>query len=396
MWFVMLGVALVLLTVGALYLRRRLTDAARVLGAGPRSQRWLGRGVLWLLLGFPAIMFVTVAVALAVGAETMPRYDGPIATWLLVYPFFGAALVLAQSLPWLVVLELVHLGVRRWRGPAPAARTRALAAIAVLAAFAIYTPIKIVVERDALRVRHHALAAADGPRLRVVFLADLQLDRHTGDARVARVIRAVADADADLILSGGDWINTGPDHIAAAAEVAGALPSRLGTFTVRGDHEHFAYVDQSRSVREVEVALTARGVTSVTDQVRWFTEGGRRIGVAFLSHNYLRRVPPATVDALVAELAGADRSIVVTHQLDAALAARLRDRVDLILAGHTHGGQVNPVLGWRHVSLARVETPYVDGRYRLGTTTVIVTAGIGYSIVPFRYASPGSIEVIEL
>jgi predicted MPP superfamily phosphohydrolase len=130
--------------------------------------------------------------------------------------------------------------------------------------------------------------------------------------------------------------------------------------------------------------------------VRWFTEGGRRIGVAFLSHNYLRRVPPATVDALVAELAGADRSIVVTHQLDAALAARLRDRVDLILAGHTHGGQVNPVLGWRHVSLARVETPYVDGRYRLGTTTVIVTAGIGYSIVPFRYASPGSIEVIEL
>jgi len=43
-----------------------------------------------------------------------------------------------------------------------------------------------------------------------------------------------------------------------------------------------------------------------------------------------------------------------------------------------------------------LETRFVDGRYALGSTTVIVTAGVGYSIVPLRYASPGSIEVIDL
>ena len=75
--------------------------------------------------------------------------------------------------------------------------------------------------------------------------------------------------------------------------------------------------------------------------------------------------------------AGADYAILVTHQFDAAIAARVRDRVDLVLAGHTHGGQLNPVLGVVHVSPARIETPYVDGRYQLGRTTVIVTAGIG-------------------
>ena len=36
------------------------------------------------------------------------------------------------------------------------------------------------------------------------------------------------------------------------------------------------------------------------------------------------------------------------------------------------------------------------GIYQLGTTTVIVTAGIGYSIVPIRYAAPGSIELVDL
>lgn len=48
------------------------------------------------------------------------------------------------------------------------------------------------------------------------------------------------------------------------------------------------------------------------------------------------------------------------------------------------------------VALARVETPFVNGRYELGTTTVIVTAGIGYSIVPLRYASPSSVELVDL
>ena len=88
--------------------------------------------------------------------------------------------------------------------------------------------------------------------------------------------------------------------------------------------------------------------------------------------------------------------MLVTHQLDADVAALARDRIDLVLAAHTHGGQVNPVLGLWHAPLARIETPYVDGRYQLGATTIIVTAGVGYSIVPFRYASVGSVEIIDL
>jgi predicted MPP superfamily phosphohydrolase len=74
----------------------------------------------------------------------------------------------------------------------------------------------------------------------------------------------------------------------------------------------------------------------------------------------------------------------------------LAGKVDLVLGAHTHGGQVNPVLGVTHVKLARLETDLIDGRYELGKTTVIITAGVGYSIVPFRYAAPGSIELIEL
>jgi predicted MPP superfamily phosphohydrolase len=106
----------------------------------------------------------------------------------------------------------------------------------------------------------------------------------------------------------------------------------------------------------------------------------------------VHRTHPATLAALLAKLAGADYSIVVTHQFDAKVAEGLRDKVDLVLAAHTRGGQINPVLGFTHVKLATLETEYIDGRYQLGRTTVIVTAGVGYSIFPVRYAAPGSIE----
>jgi len=231
---------------------------------------------------------------------------------------------------------------------------------------------------------------------RIAFLGDVQQDAFTDAARARAVYALVSASRPDVVLSGGDWINTGPDYIESAAATAAELTSRLGTFSVRGDHEHFAYVDRARSVAEVEQAMRGHGIAMLNNEARWFEHGGKRIAVVFLNYNYIYRTAPEAVASLVASVAGADYKIAVTHQLDPPLAAALAGKVDLILGAHTHGGQVNPVVGLRHIELARLETEFIDGRYQLGATTIIITAGIGYSIVPFRYAAPGSIELIEL
>jgi predicted MPP superfamily phosphohydrolase len=289
--------------------------------------------------------------------------------------------------PWLVAIDLVYHATKR-------RRLRALATFAVIGAFALYLPVRVLAERGTMRVRHHQIGS--GASIRIGFVADVQQDAFTNGDRARDVYALVNAEHPDVILSGGDWINTGPDYIETAAAAAEMLKSRLGTFSVRGDHEHFAYVDRHRSVREVEAALRAHGVTMIAGDIRVFEHGGKRVAVAFLDNNYIHHTDPVTVAALVGRLAGADKKVVVTHQLDAKLAGLLAGKVDLVLAGHTHGGQVNPVLGVVHVNLARLETPYVDGRYQLGSTTIIVTAGIGYSVVPFRYAAPGSVELIDL
>jgi predicted MPP superfamily phosphohydrolase len=329
----------------------------------------------------------------------LPRFDGLVATWLFTLPFAWVMLVALQSAVWLLVVDGVYLVLRWRRGVATATRARSVAAVVVVGFFGVYTPARILVERDDLRVRTHAVTArhpTGAPRLRIAFLADVQQSAFLGPERALEAYRLVNASRPDIVLFGGDWIDRGPDHIASAAATAAALTSPLGTFSVRGDHEHFVGGDRDRSVQEVERAMAAHGVVMLNNEVRWFERGGRRIAVAFLGYNYIRRADRAAIASLVDSTAGADYRIVVTHQLDAELAAQLEDRVDLVLAGHTHGGQVNPMVGVVHVNLARAETAFVDGRYALGSTEIIVTAGIGFSIVPFRYASPASIEIIDL
>nr|MBA2544765.1 metallophosphoesterase [Deltaproteobacteria bacterium] len=317
---------------------------------------------------------------------------------LLGLPFVWTVLVVIQSLPWVIAIDLVSLIVRRRRGAEVAARVRAFGIVSALAMFAVYTPVRVLVEHGDVRLREHRVTAASpagAPPFRIAFLADIQQDDHTDATRAHEIYELVNAQRPDLILSGGDWINSGPDHIESSAATSAHLHSRLGTFSVRGDHEHFAYRDLDRSVTEVERSLARHGVAMLDNEVRWFEHAGKRIGVLFLNHNYIHRTDRETARKLIDSIAHADYSIVVTHQLDAEIAA-LAGNIDLVLAGHTHGGQVNPVVGITHMNLARLETPYVDGRYQLGSTTIIVTAGVGYSIIPIRYASPGSLEIIDL
>lgn len=404
MWFVYVVCGLILLIICGIYVRRRFATALAHFGVSARRIRIIRWLIGWLLWGFPTLVIVSIFASRLLGSATMPRYDGLLAAWLMAVPFVWAMLVVLQSVLWVIAIDLAAFVVRRRRDAATAARMRAVAVLIVVGGFAVYTPARILAERGELRVRHFALGepgkppaatkAADG--FRIAFLADIQQDVHT-DAERAREVYAIVNASQpDIVLSGGDWINTGPDYIERAAATAEQLRSRLGTFSVRGDHEHFAYADRQRSVNEVERAMRAHGIFMASNEVRWFDHCGKRIAVVLLNYNYIYRTDETAIASLIASVAGADYSIVVTHQLDRKLSALLDSKVDLVLAGHTHGGQVNPVVGLVHVPLARLETELVDGRYQLGSTAVIVTAGVGYSIVPLRYASPGSIEIIDL
>ncbi len=404
MWFVLLAIAIVFLTGGTVYFLRQLRLSLQSLGVSPRWARRIRWLWIWLVTGLPAIVCIAIVGSLVFGSDTFPTYPkGWYFRWLLVYPFWLAVLVVFQSVPFFIASHGIrwlrrNSSLRVWEK-----RLHAVLPIVIIVFLGTYTVSRIAWEKSYLDVRHHTVetggstgSAKAGKPLRIGYIADLQQDEHTTAERALEVVEKINTSNPDIILSGGDWITSGLDYVEAAALSAGTLRAPMGVFSVLGDHEHFAYIDHKQSADFVTKALGAKGVTIFDNAIQRFQHQGKTVAVAFLTYNYIVRASDDTIDSLVDRLQGADMSILVSHQLDSHLASRVKNKVDVVLSAHTHGGQVNLLVGFTHLSTARVETPYVSGRYELGNTTVIVTSGIGFSVAPFRYASPATVEIIDV
>jgi predicted MPP superfamily phosphohydrolase len=222
--------------------------------------------------------------------------------------------------------------------------------------------------------------------VRVLLLSDLHYGNAVTDA--ARLSRIVAQANAlspDLILIPGDFV-AGHDPIAAEASAAalvaplGTLHAPLGVIATLGNH------DQSTRPAVIRKALERAGITVLENEATQrgpLAIGG--VGDIFTHHDDL----PKTLAALRA-LSGA--RLVATHSPD--LSPRLPRDVTLLLAGHTHCGQiVAPILG----ALAQASMPqYLCGVVREHDWTTIVTGGTGTSILPLRFNAPPDMWIITI
>lgn len=229
---------------------------------------------------------------------------------------------------------------------------------------------------------------AGAPPMRLVLISDLHVaGPETPPSRLARVVRQINALRPDLVLIAGDFVTEkrtatrlyGAD--AAIAPLAG-LRARLGTVAVMGNHDHWL------GSRDVHAAL-ARYRVSVLDN-RAMRVG--LLGIGGVDDDYTHHADvPATLAAM-ARVGGVP--IVLSHSPD--IFPRVPATVPLTLTGHTHCGQiVLPLYG-------PVATASRYGeRYRCGVVVergrrLVVTAGIGTSILPLRLGAPPDLWVIEL
>lgn len=227
---------------------------------------------------------------------------------------------------------------------------------------------------------------AAAPPVTIALIADIHMASATMDeARLARIVAEVNGLHPDLVLLAGDFVEGSGRREAARAlpilaRQLGKLRPRLGSIAVLGNHDY--WTDPSA----VTAMLRAAGITVLANQAA--ERGPLAIGGAgdvFTRHADV----PQTVAAM-RRLPGA--RILLTHSPDAVHA--LPADVHLLLAGHTHCGQiVLPVIG------APIDV--ADPRYRCGLIrdpgrATIVTAGVGTSDVPLRLGAPPDIWLIRL
>lgn len=228
---------------------------------------------------------------------------------------------------------------------------------------------------------------AGQPPLRLVLMSDVHVaGPDMPPRRLGRIVHQINALRPDIVLIAGDFISDKRlstrtySEREAAAPLRGLRP-RLGTVAVLGNHDHWRNAQAIRTeIEKVGVRILANDAIRMGPLVI----GG--IDDAFTGHAR----PEATIRRMRA-LGGA--RVVLSHSPDPF--PTLPADAGLMLAGHTHCGQIVLPLVGPLATMSKHGRRYRCGLIREGGKALIVTAGLGTSILPIRFGAPPDMWLLE-
>jgi uncharacterized protein len=272
-------------------------------------------------------------------------------------------------------------------------RTRKIIAAFSLFALALFIwgfliePNRLIVHTETI-----VLSTVDQPRpLRIATIGDI----HAGSPfintdKLKRIVELTNSQQPDLIVLLGDYVvqdNFYQTHIdpEITAGILKDLHAPLGVYAVLGNHD--SSFDGNRVMR----AFEASGIDVLNNEVKELRHDKRSVWLVGLADAWTNR---HDIAGTVKQLPANASIIMLTHHPD--ILNQIPDNVQLVLAAHTHGGQVNlPLLG-RLVVPSQYGQKYAAGLVKENGKTMFVTTGIGTSIIPVRFRVPPEIALLTV
>ena len=235
--------------------------------------------------------------------------------------------------------------------------------------------------------------AFDGYRIAQV--SDLH-NAEFGDGN-ERFLKMLREAEPDMIAITGDLIDSRRTDLAVALAFAKEAVQIAPCYYVSGNHE--ARVSE---YQELKAGLAAAGVTVLDDAQVKIEVSGESITVIGVndpsfSADYLSG-DAAVIDQKLSELAAEDPgfTLLLSHRPEL-FDTYVDHDIDLVLSGHAHGGQFRlPLIGGLVAPNQGLFPKYDAGLYSEGNTNMIVSRGIGNSIIPVRFNNRPEVVLIEL
>lgn len=353
---------------------------------------------------YPFLMLASWLYYIISGASRPRTPENIFFEIFILFPFWIAALTMIQSMIYFLVTDITKLLIlpiyRKYKENL--LRVEAKILLVIIVFFIFYTPVRIAYDYFAVAVRPVEFVKRNLPpglnNFRIVFISDIQADRYTNRNRLEKYISKVNETNPDLVLIAGDIVTGTPDYINLAAEYIGKIKSKYGVYSCVGDHDNWAYrEDNQKSIREITKALAKYNVKMINNDKLLLNINNADVEITFVTNTYAQSINPDVLLDLVDKNETFDLKIFLTHQprLNLILAAS-ENKYDLFLAGHTHGGQITFLFPFIYLSPTLIETKYVRGTFHIDNMLMIVTRGLGMSLVPIRLNSTPEITVISL
>lgn len=264
----------------------------------------------------------------------------------------------------------------------PQTPLRALAFnLSAAARAALTEPFRLTVEHHQIRLRRLP-RELDG--FRIVQLSDLHHSPFTSRQQIERAIETANSLQPDIVALTGDYVSKEREYAAPCAELLGALSPKHGVYGVLGNHDHWT------DAALITDLFRAEGITMLVNQGMRFEKNGAAFWLAGVDDTMVG------LEDLPLALAGSSEhefKLLLAHN-PIILRKAARAGVDLVLSGHTHGGQVS--LRSEHNASGRPRRRLLKGLARQGETQIYVTRGLGTVVLPVRFGCPPEVSLLEL
>jgi predicted MPP superfamily phosphohydrolase len=242
-------------------------------------------------------------------------------------------------------------------------------------------------EANSLEIEKVSIALKRLPKsldgFRLVHLSDIHHSPFTEIEHIQRAVEIANSLAPDLFVLTGDYVSHEADYIKPMAQVLGQLRSEFGTFACLGNHDHWTNADlvtSSLRSERIEVMINEGLRFSARDASFWLA------GV----DDYM--VGKTDLKAALRGSFPDEMKILLAHN-PVIIRRAARAGVDLMLSGHTHGGQIKIREEEKRILPKR---RFKNGLYRRKNTQIYITRGIGTVVLPVRYRCPPEISLIEL
>ena len=250
-----------------------------------------------------------------------------------------------------------------------------------------------LVQRTNFRVKEIDLPMSGLPQdldgLRILQLSDIHLSAFLSEQELARAIDASNELKANLCVITGDLISGRNDPLDACIRQLARVRTDAGSFGCLGNHERYTRAENFASAQAAR-----QGIRFLRNQAHPLRFGNAVLNLAGtdFESNFNRGHYLEGTERLI--VPGAT-NVMLQHNPDVFPAAAAKG-YNLLLAGHTHGGQVTVEILDQSINPARFFTPYVYGLFRIGSASAYVTRGIGTIGIPARIGAPPEISVLRL
>ena len=227
-------------------------------------------------------------------------------------------------------------------------------------------------------------ASFDG--YRIAQLSDLHIGALTPRSWGERWVRSSNRRAPDLAVVTGDMVTSGTDFHGDIAGVLGGLRARDGVIVAMGNHDYFGEGEPLVSL------LRGQGVTVLRNESTTVKRGDDTLFVAAIDDTWTRR---ADMERALAQRDEGVVTLLLAHDPETFTEAAGHG-VDVVLSGHTHGGQIALPFFARFANLSSLTHRFTLGVYRLGRSTLYVHPGLGTTGPPIRIGVAPAVVVLRL